>query len=306
MGGFATTRLASAAVVVAGVVTLVFFLIHLVPGDPVEVILGESARPGDREALRHALGLDRPLLAQWLSYVGQLGRLDFGHSLYSNRPIAGMLVERLPATAMLATAALVVAVALAIPLGIAAAVHRDSWIDRTAMAFAALGLAIPNFCLGPLLIVVFSIQLGVTPVTGDVGLRGLILPALTLGTGLAAALARMIRASLLTSLGQNFVRTARAKGLTEARVILRHALGNALLPVVTVFGMQLGALLGGAVITEIVFAWPGIGLLTIESIQRRDYPTVQACVLVIALGYVAVNTLTDLVYAWLDPRIRLS
>jgi peptide/nickel transport system permease protein len=217
-----------------------------------------------------------------------------------------MLVERLPATAMLATAALVVAVALAIPLGIAAAVHRDSWIDRTAMAFAALGLAIPNFCLGPLLIVVFSIQLGVTPVTGDVGLRGLILPALTLGTGLAAALARMIRASLLTSLGQNFVRTARAKGLTEARVILRHALGNALLPVVTVFGMQLGALLGGAVITEIVFAWPGIGLLTIESIQRRDYPTVQACVLVIALGYVAVNTLTDLVYAWLDPRIRLS
>ena len=299
-------RLSSVAIVVFGVVCLVFFLIHLVPGDPVEVMLGESAQPADREALRHALGLDQPLLGQWLHYLGSVARLDLGVSLHSQRPIIQILLERAPATLELALAALLVAVAIAFPLGVMAAVRKDSLWDHGAMGVSLLGVSIPNFLMGPLLILVFAVWLGWFPVSGREGVASLVLPALTLGTAMAAILSRMVRASMLDVLNEDYIRTARAKGLGPRAVIWRHALRNALLPVITLLGLQLGALLAGAVITEAVFSWPGIGQLVIEAIQRRDYPVVQACVLFISLSYVLVNTLTDLAYGWFDPRVRLG
>jgi len=304
--GFLVARALSAGFVCLGVATLVFLLVHLVPGDPVEVMLGEAATAADRSELRRSLGLDRPLGVQYLAYLGDLVRLDLGTSLHSRRPVAEVIGERLPATAELAAASLVVAVLLALPLGAVAAARKGSHWDSGAIAFAMLGVSVPNFVMGPILILVFSVWLGWLPVSGREGPASLVLPALTLGTALAAVLSRMVRSALLEVLGEDYVRTARAKGLGEAEVILMHAAPNALLPVVTVLGLQLGALLGGAVITEIVFAWPGVGSLTVEAIGRRDYPVLQACVLVISLAYVAVNTLTDLAYAWLDPRIRLE
>jgi peptide/nickel transport system permease protein len=284
----------------------VFLLIHLVPGDPVEVMLGESAQAADREALRHALGLDQTLPVQLLHYFEGLLRLDLGTSLQSQRPITELLWERIPATAELAAAALLVAIAIAFPLGILAAVRKDSPWDYGAMSVSLLGVSIPNFWLGPILILVFSVWLGWLPVSGKEEAASIVLPAITLGTALAAVLSRMVRSALLEVLHEDYVRTARAKGMPERTVILRHALRNALLPVVTVLGLQLGVLLGGAVVTEMVFSWPGLGELTIESIQRRDYPVVQACVLLISTTYVVVNTLTDVVYGWLDPRVRLG
>lgn len=306
MIGFLARRAASAAVVVAGVLTLVFFLIHLTPGDPVEVMLGEHAAPADRAALRSSLGLDRPLGVQYADYVRRLARLDLGVSLHSRRPIASLLAERIPATAALAGAALAVAAVLALGLGTLAAVRRGSAWDFGAMGFAMLGVSVPNFVLGPVLILVFSVWLGWLPVSGREEPASIVLPALTLGTALAAILSRMVRSSLLEVLGEDYVRTARSKGAGGARVVFVHALRNAMLPVATLLGLQLGALLGGAVITEIVFAWPGVGQLTIDAIRQRDYPVLQACVLLVSLGYVAVNTLTDAVYAWLDPRIRFG
>lgn len=299
------SRLLSMLLVMAGVSCLVFFLIHLVPGDPVEVMLGESAQPADREALRHALGLDLPLLTQLMHFFGGLMRLDLGMSLHSRQPVLDILLERLPATVELALAGLAVAVAIAFPLGVLAAVRKDTAWDYTSMGVSLVGVSVPNFWLGPMLILLFSVWLGWLPVSGREGLASLILPALTLGTALAAILARMIRATLLEVLGEDFIRTARAKGLDERRVITVHALRNALLPIITLLGLQLGVLLAGAVITEIVFSWPGIGQLTIDAIQKRDYPLVQASVLLISFTYVAVNTFTDLVYAWVDPRVRL-
>ena len=306
MRAWLLTRLLSAAWVVLGVASLVFLLIHLVPGDPVEMMLGESAAAADRQALRETLGLDRPLLAQWLGFLGGALRGDLGLSLYSQQPVAALLLERLPATVELAAAALLVTLLVALPLGVLAALRRGSGWDTGAMGFSLLGVSIPNFWLGPLLVLLFSLWLGWLPVSGRDGPASVILPALTLGTGLAAVLSRMVRSSLLEVLGEDFIRTARAKGLAPLTVTLRHGLGNALLPVLTLLGLQLGALLGGAVVTETVFNWPGIGLLTIEAIQRRDYPVVQGCVLLIALGYVAVNLLTDLLYARADPRVRLG
>ncbi|WP_462328662.1 nickel ABC transporter permease [Thiohalocapsa halophila] len=297
------TRLASALVVVLGVCTLVFALIHLVPGDPVEAMLGERAQAADRAALRAALGLDRPLWEQYRSYLGDLLRLDLGASFLDQRPVTAILAERLPATLRLAAAALGIALVVALPLGVLAARYRGSAVDSAAMTLSLLGISIPNFWLGPLLILVFSLWLGWTPVSGDQAPLGIVLPALTLGTALAAILARMVRASMLEVLGEDYVRTARAKGLGEVAVLWRHALRNAWLPVLTVIGLQLGGLLAGAVITETVFAWPGIGSLLVESIKARDFPVVQGCVLLISLSYVAVNTLTDLAYAWIDPRI---
>ncbi len=305
MIAFALSRLASAAITVFGVSVLVFSLVHLVPGDPVEVMLGESAQPADRAALRTALGLDRPLPEQFAAFLADLARLDLGTSLHARRPVASLIAERLPATAELAAAGLAVALAIALPLGSVAALRRGSGADHAAIAFATLGVSIPNFVLGPVLILVFSFTLGWLPVSGREGAGALVLPAFTLGTALAAILARMLRSTLLEVLGEDFIRTARAKGLDEVGVLLRHALGNAMLPVVTLLGLQLGALLAGAVITEIVFSWPGLGSLTVEAIQRRDYPLLQGCVLVISVSYVLVNSLTDLAYAWLDPRIRL-
>lgn len=303
---FLLIRLGSALVVMTGVVCIVFFLLHMIPGDPVEVMLGESAQPADREALRHELGLDQPILRQFQSYVSGLLHLDLGKSLHSKRSISEIMSERLPATFMLAITALLFAILIAFPLGIFSAIRKDTLIDRSAMGFAMLGVSIPNFWMGPILILIFSLWLGWFPVSGSDSPSSIVLPALTLGTALAAILSRMVRSAVLEVLNEDFIRTARAKGMSEWRVIMKHALGNATLPVITVLGLQLGALLGGAVITETIFSWPGIGQLTIDAIQQRDYPVVQACVLVISLIYVLVNTITDLAYGWLDPRIRVA
>lgn len=299
-------RLLSGLGTMGGVAVLVFLLIHLIPGDPVERLLGESARPADREALTAALGLDQPLWRQLSDYATGLMRGDLGESLVSGKAVGSLIALHLPATLELAAAALAIALAIALPLGVTAARRRDSLWDSGAMTFSLLGVSIPNFWLGPVLILVFSLWLGWTPVSGREGPASLVLPALTLGTSLAAVLARMVRSSLLEVLDEDYVRTARAKGLGERSVIWRHALGNALLPVVTLLGLQLGALLGGAIITETVFSWPGIGSLLVDAIQSRDYPLVQGCVLVISLAYVAVNLLTDLLYALIDPRIQLA
>ncbi len=306
MLGYIYMRLGAAVLVVFGVSTLVFLLLHLVPGDPVEVMLGESAGAADREALREALGLNLPLWQQWLDYLGQLVRLDLGISLHSKRPIAEMLAERIPVSAMLALASLVLSLLIAVPLGVLAAMFHNRAVDRGAMVFALAGVAIPNFWLGPMLILVFAYWLGWLPVSGMQGPASLILPALTLGTALAALQSRMIRTALLEELGRDYVRAAWARGLSHMRILMRHALRNALLPVTTVLGLQLGALLTGAVVTEQIFNWPGVGQLLIDSIQKRDYPVVQACILFISITYVSINLLTDLTYAFLDPRVRLE
>ncbi len=303
---FIISRILSTLTVVFGVVTLIFLLIHLVPGDPVQAMLGETATPTDLEALRKALGLDQPLLTQWWNYMTHLLQGDLGTSLYSKEPIIDILIERFPATLELATAGLLVAILIALPLGSIAALRKDSIYDNSAMMFSLLGVSIPNFWLGPLLILLFSLTLGWFPVSGRENILSLVLPAITLGTALSAILARMIRSTLLEVLNEDYIRTARAKGLRESAVVIHHALRNASLPIITILGLQLGTLLGGAVITEIIFAWPGIGQMTIESIQRRDYPVVQACILLISLSYVLVNTFTDILYGWLDPRVRYS
>lgn len=304
MPRFLLTRLLGALPVVLGVALLVFLLLHLVPGDPVELMLGDSARPADRAALRQALGLDHPFGVQLQTYFEGLARLDLGESLYSRRPVLELIAERLPATLELAAAALALALLIALPLGTLAARYHNRPADSLAMGFSLLGVSIPNFWLGPLLILLFSLGLGLTPVSGRDEPASLVLPALTLGTGMAAVLARMVRGSLLEVLNEDFIRAARAKGVSERALLWRHALPNAWLPVLTLLGLQLGALLGGAVITETVFAWPGLGSLLVEAIQRRDYPLVQGCVLLISLTYVLVNSLTDLAYGWVDPRVR--
>lgn len=291
---------------VFGVMTIVFMLIHIVPGDPVEVMLGESAQAADREALREALGLNLPLVTQWVNYINGLIHLDLGTSLHTKRPVIDVLIERIPATSLLAGTSILIALIIALPMGVLAAVHKGSIWDRIAMTFSMLGVAIPNFWMGPILILVFSLWLGWFPVSGNDQILSLVLPALTLGTALAAILSRMIRASLLEVLNEDYIRAANARGLLPSSVIWKHALKNAALPVVTILGMQLGALLAGAVITETVFSWPGIGQLTIDAIQKRDYPVIQSCVLLISLCYVVVNLFTDLVYVCLDPRISLS
>jgi ABC-type dipeptide/oligopeptide/nickel transport system permease component len=299
-------RLAGIVPVVFGVLLLTFLLVHLVPGDPVEVMLGESATSADRGALRAELGLDQPLPLQFVEYLGKLARGDFGHSIHSHAAISDLLAERIPATARLALLALALAIAIGLPLGIIAALRYRRWPDRVATVSALTLSAMPHFWLGPLLMLVFALWLGWLPVSGMENSGSIVLPALTLASGLAAILTRMTRASMLEVLSEDFVRTARAKGLPERAVILRHALKAALLPVVTVVGLQLGSLLAGAVITETVFGWDGVGRLLVESIEKRDYPVTQACVLVIALTYVLVNLLTDLAYARLDPRVRFS
>lgn len=306
MLNYLVNRLFTSIIVVIGVCSIVFLLIHLVPGDPVEVMLGESASPADRETLRRQLGLDQPLHRQWLLYLQDVARLDMGMSIHSRRPVTSLLAERLPATFILAVASIVVAVLIAIPAGIMAALRKNTLYDHVSMTVAMVGVAIPNFWLGPLLVLLFSFYLGWFPVSGMTGPLSLVLPAITLGTALAALQSRMIRTSLLEVLGENYIVAARARGLGEARVVLGHALRNALLPVTAVLGAQLGALLTGAVVTEQIFDWPGLGLLTIEAIQKRDYPVLQGCILLISIIYVVINLLTDLVYVVLDPRVRLD
>lgn len=300
------SRLLAAAIVIVGVSLVVCSMIHLIPGDPVEVMLGETASQADRATLRAALGLDAPLLVQWGRTMAGLLTFDLGNSLQGQQPIAGLIAARLPYTAALAAAALLFAIALALPLGVIAALRAGTRWDTAASIGAVLGVSVPNFLLGPVLIIVFSLWLGWFPVGGHDGAGALVLPAATLGFALAAILARMVRAALLEVLGEEYIRAAHARGLPARLVLWRHVLRNAALPILTILGMQLGVLLGGAVITEMVFGWPGLGQLTVEAIQRRDYPLVQACVLVISVSYVCVNTLTDLLYAWCDPRIDFA
>jgi peptide/nickel transport system permease protein len=297
-------RLAGTAGTVLAVLVTVFLLVRVLPGDPVEVLLGERASGADRQALRASLGLDRPLPAQLGAYLRALARLDLGQSLRHHAPVTELIAARLPATLQLTAAALALAVALALPLGVLMAVRRDAASGRIAGALTLLALALPGFWFGPLLVLLFAVHLGWLPVAGRDGLASLALPALTLALGLAAALARQLAANLVETLAAEHVRTARAKGLAPGEVLWRHGVRNALLPVTTLFGLQLGALLGGAVITETVFAWPGVGALTVEAINARDYPLLQGCVLLIAVIYVLVNGLTDLAYGWIDPRVR--
>jgi peptide/nickel transport system permease protein len=287
-----------------GAVSLVFLLVHLIPGDPVEVMLGETATAADKEALRRALGFDRPLLEQYRSFLVNLAAGDLGRSLYEPAGVAQMIAARLPATFQLALCAMAAALAISFPLAALAARRRGSWIDRLALAFSLLGLSLPNFWLGPLLMIVFSIQLGWTPVSGRGGIGHLVLPSITLGLAMAAILVRILRASLIEAARQDFVRTARAKGLPETTVWLKHVLRNALLSVITIMSLQFGGLLAGSVITETIFSWPGVGRLTVQAIQTRDYALVQGCVLVIATCYVLINFVTDLLYRLVDPRIR--
>jgi len=292
--------------VVLGVVTLVFALLHLVPGDPVEAMLGETAMPAQREELRHALGLDRPLWVQYLRFLGGLAHGDLGTSIRRSMPVSALLVQRYPATFQLTLASMLVATLVAIPLGVLAALRARTWIDHGSSAAALLGVSIPNFWLGPMLILLFSIRLDWLPVSGREGLASLILPATTLGLGLAAILTRMTRSSLLETLGEDYIRTARAKGVSPTVVVWKHAMRNALVPIVTLLALQFGALLAGSVITETIFSWPGVGKLLLEGIRARDYPVVQGVVLSVALTYVAVNLLTDLLYAWVNPSIRFG
>ncbi len=298
------TRLLYTLPVLWLVVSVVFLLIHLVPGDPIQQMLGEGAASADIEAARHAYGLDVPLGTQYVNYWKGVLHGDLGRSLRLNQEVAPVIARAYPATMLLTVAALLVAVALSIPAGVRSALDRNRWDDRLLSFVSLLGLSFPNFALGPILILFFSIHLGLLPVSGAGGLSHLVLPSITLGGALAAILTRMVRTSMLEELGQDYVRTARAKGLPERQVIYGHALRNALIPIVTVLGLQFGALLAGAIVTETIFSWPGIGRLTIQAITNRDYYLVQGCILSIGLTYVAVNFLTDAAYSALDPRIR--
>ena len=304
MRTYLLSRLAQLFPVVFGVVTIVFLLIHLIPGDPVEIMLGESAVAAQKEELRRELKLDRPIAAQYVEFLGGLATGDLGVSFRSREPVLREILSRFPATLLLAAASLLLAVLIAVPLGILSAMRQHSLLDHLSAFLAMLGLSMPNFWLGPLLILIFSIRLGLFPVAGFGTARHLVLPALTMGTGMAAILMRMLRSSLLEEIRQEYVRVAAAKGLSRRATVLRHALKNSAIPVLTVLGLQFGALLSGSIITETIFSWPGIGRLMVQAIDARDYPLVQGCVLFIALCTVAVNLATDLLYSRLDPRIR--
>ena len=301
---YVTTRLLYTIPVLWLVVSVVFLLIHLVPGDPIQQMLGEGAASADIQAVRHAYDLDVPLRQQYLNYWKGVLRLDLGRSLRFSRPVTRVIAERYPPTLRLTLAAMAVALLLAIPAGVRSARRRNRWDDRVLSLVSLWGLSFPNFALGPVLILFFSIHLALLPVSGAGTIAHYVLPAVTLGGSLAAILTRMVRTSMLEELGQDYIRTARAKGLSENAVVYKHALRNALVPVLTVAGLQFGALLAGAIVTETIFSWPGIGRLTIEAISSRDYYLVQGCILTIGLTYVAVNFLTDLLYSLANPRIR--
>ncbi len=298
------SRLLSFASVIFGVLVLTFLLIHLVPGDPVEVMLGESASAADREALREQLGLNQPLIVQFGHYLNSLAHGDLGHSIHTKTPIIELFKTRYPASIKLAILSLIIGVTIGVPLGVYAALKAGHWQDLLVTIVSVRLSAMPVFWLGPMLMLFFAVWLGWLPVSGMDEPTSIILPALTLGFGLSAILTRMTRTSLLEVLHDDFIRTARAKGLSERVVIFRHALRAALLPIVTIVGLQMGSLLAGTVITETIFSWDGVGRLLVESIEKRDYPVTQACVLVIALSYVVINLLTDITYRVVDPRMR--
>jgi ABC-type dipeptide/oligopeptide/nickel transport system permease component len=286
------------------VVSVVFLLIHLVPGDPILQMLGEGAPAADIAAIRHAYGLDAPLGRQYRHYWRGVLHGDLGPSLRFNQSVSRLIAQRYPYTLQLTVAALLVAIAISIPAGVRSAQRRGRWDDKLLSVISLLGLSFPNFALGPILILFFAIKLGLLPVSGSGTVAHLVLPAITMGGALAAILTRMVRTSMLEELGQDYIRTARAKGLSERVVVYRHALRNAMLPILTVLGLQFGALLAGAIVTETIFAWPGLGRLTIQAIGNRDYYLVQGCILAIGLTYVLVNFVTDLLYSVANPRIR--
>ena len=288
------------------VLTLVFLMIHIVPGDPVEQMLGEGAAPGQIAELRHSLGLDQPIGKQYVRYLFQLAHGDLGKSLKFGAPVRAVIFERYPATLQLSLLALLVCAVIAIPAGVLAAHRRGKTSDRAVGLFTLFGLAFPNFALGPVLILIFSIELGLLPVSGRGSALNYILPAATLGAALAAILTRMVRGAMLEELSADYVRTARAKGLSTTTVLFRHAFRNALIPIITILGLQFGTLLAGTIVTETIFSWPGIGRLTVQAISSRDYPLLQGCILVIAVSYVLVNLMTDVLYSFIDPRVRLS
>ncbi len=292
--------------VIFGVLVLTFLLIHLVPGDPVEVMLGESASLADRAALRAQLGLNQPLLSQFGHYVNQLAHGDLGQSIQTKMPIVDLFKTRYPASIQLALLAMVIGLLIGVPLGIYAALKAGQWQDLVVTLISVRLAAMPVFWLGPILMLVFAVWLGWLPVSGMGEPAAIMLPALTLGLGLSAILTRMTRTSLLEVLNEDFIRTARAKGLSERTVVMRHALRAALLPIVTIVGLQMGSLLAGTVITETIFSWDGVGRLLVDSIEKRDYPVTQACVLAVALSYVLINFATDMVYRFVDPRMRLA
>jgi peptide/nickel transport system permease protein len=299
-------RLLALIPVALGVATITFALIHLVPSDPVVAMLGDSAAPADIEGLRHELGLDQPLWEQYLAFLGGIANGDLGESISQHQPVARLIAQRFPATLELAIAGLIVAIVIAFPLGLVSGASPGGLADIGAMGFAVLGISIPHLYLGPLLMILFSLELRWLPLTGRGGLAHLILPALTMGTALAAILARMLRQSLVNVRESDYMRTAIGKGLSPRAALMRHGLRNALTPVLTVLGLQLGGLLTGSIITEVIFSWPGIGRLLITAISARDYPLVEGCVLTFALTYVVVNMATDMVYGFIDPRIRIS
>jgi ABC-type dipeptide/oligopeptide/nickel transport system permease component len=306
MARYLLRRLLLTVPVLLGVATLVFALIHLVPGDPAQSMLGESASPAEIERLQKSLGLDKPLLTQYRAFLAGMARGDLGTSFRFGTPVTQEIRKRLPDTALLAFCAMAVAIAVAIPLGIVAAVFRGRALDHAAMTLALAGISMPSFWLGPLLAIFFAVYLGWLPVSGSGTPLHLVLPAVTLGTALAAILARMTRSSVIEELRELYVLAARARGLSQARAVLRHAFRNSLIPVVTIIGLQFGAVLTGTIITETIFGWPGIGRLLIQAINTRDYPLVQGCILFISVTYVAMNLLTDLTYGFLDPRIRFE
>jgi ABC-type dipeptide/oligopeptide/nickel transport system permease component len=288
------------------IVTMVFLLAHIVPGDPVQQMLGEGARAEDLQQLRHTLGLDMPVLSQYRHYLSGVVRGDLGESFRFQQPVTHVILAHYPATLELAFFALLVCAAIGIPAGLLAAERPGTSADHAVGVFTLLGLSVPNFALGPILILVFSVILGWLPVSGRGGVSHLILPAITLGAALAAILTRMVRIAVIEELSSDYVRTARAKGLSPTAVLFRHAFRNALIPILTILGLQFGTLLAGAIVTETIFSWPGIGRLAVQAIGARDYPLLQGCILLIAVSYVLVNLLTDAVYALVDPRVRLG
>ncbi len=298
------TRILYTIPVIWLVVSMVFLLIHLVPGDPIQQMLGEGATSSDMATLRHQYGLDIPLGQQYLHYWQGILHGDFGRSLRLNDSVAHLIVARYPYTLQLTVSALILALLLAIPAGVIAALHRGEWRDNALGVVSLLGLSFPGFAMGPILILLVSIRLGWLPVSGSGSWSHLILPAFTMGASLAAILTRMIRTAMLEELGQDYIRTARAKGLPERTVVYKHALRNAMIPVLTLVGLQFGALLAGAIVTETIFSWPGLGRLTVSAISNRDYALVQGCMLAIGLTYVLVNLLTDALYVVVNPRIR--
>ncbi len=298
-------QLLLAVPVVIGVSVVVFSIVHLLPGDPVLVMLsGANATPEQVAELRSQLRLDDPIVVQYLRFLGRAAVGDFGRSIFSRRPVIDEIADQLPSTLQLAGAAILIAAGLGLTLGILAALRHDTWVDRLAMLVALGGVSMPSFWLGLLLIFVFSLQLGWLPATGQGGLERLILPAATIGLGYSAVVARLVRSSFLEVLGNGYIATARSKGLSERLVVLKHALGNALIPVVTIIGVQIGNLLAGTIVVETVFSRRGMGRLAVTAVLDKDYPLIQGVVLVSAIGYVLINLLVDLSYSIIDPRIR--